>query len=112
MYNKLLLIFAALLACCPFMAADVANDTIYNPNIIYSGMPKTYEIAGIKVTGADNYEDYIIIAATSLMPPNDSGAKGFSPRCKSRWRKFAAKKRGSKSACANNLASAKSATMA
>ena len=66
MYNKLLLIFAALLACCPFMAADVANDTIYNPNIIYSGMPKTYEIAGIKVTGADNYEDYIIIGYSGL----------------------------------------------
>lgn len=36
-------------------------DTVYAPKVIYSGMPDTYEIAGIKVTGVPNYEDYIVI---------------------------------------------------
>ena len=46
--------------------AQTQNDTIYNPKIVYTGMPKKYEIAGLKVTGADNYEDYIIIGYSGL----------------------------------------------
>lgn len=46
--------------------AAVSNDTIYNPKVIFSGMPQKYEIAGIKVTGVDNYEDYIIIGYSGL----------------------------------------------
>jgi outer membrane protein insertion porin family len=39
-------------------AAQTAdNDTIYNPTVVFSGMPRTYEIADIKVTGAPNYND-------------------------------------------------------
>lgn len=41
-------------------------DTIYSPDIIYSPMPKTYEIAGIKVEGVDNVEDYVIIGFSGL----------------------------------------------
>ena len=36
------------------------------PPIVYSGLPTTYEIADIKVTGADNYEDYIVIGYSGL----------------------------------------------
>lgn len=46
--------------------AQQAVDTIYNPKVIFTSMPRTYEIAGIKVTGADNYEDYIIIGYSGL----------------------------------------------
>ena len=46
--------------------AQVANDTIYNPKVIFTGMPKKYEIAGLKVTGVDNYEDYIVIGYSGL----------------------------------------------
>ena len=46
--------------------AQVANDTIYNPKVIFSSMPKRYEIAGLKVTGVDNYEDYIVIGYSGL----------------------------------------------
>ena len=46
--------------------AQVANDTIYNPKVIFPGMPKKYEIAGLKVTGVDNYEDYIVIGYSGL----------------------------------------------
>lgn len=41
-------------------------DTIYEPQISYSGVPRTYEIAGIEVTGADNYEDSNVIGYTGL----------------------------------------------
>ncbi len=42
------------------------NDTIYNPNVVFTAMPKTYEIAGITVTGAPNYEDFIILGYAGL----------------------------------------------
>lgn len=42
------------------------TDTIYNPDVIYSPMPKTYEIAGINVRGADGVEDYVTIGFSGL----------------------------------------------
>ena len=41
-------------------------DTIYNPEVIYSPMPKRYEIAGIRVSGVKNTDDYIIIGYSGL----------------------------------------------
>jgi len=41
-------------------------DTIYNPPVIFSAMPKRYEIAGIKVTGNKNYEEFIVIGYSGL----------------------------------------------
>ena len=46
--------------------AQVRVDTIYNPPVIFNGMPRTYEIADIKVTGAPNYDDYIVIGYSGL----------------------------------------------
>jgi outer membrane protein insertion porin family len=46
--------------------AQERTDTIYNPSIVYTGLPTKYEIAGIQVTGADNYEDYIVIGYSGL----------------------------------------------
>ena len=43
-----------------------ATDTIYNPTVLFTGLPKTYEIADIVVNGADNYEDYIVIGYSGL----------------------------------------------
>lgn len=65
---KLLLIILAIFAGTAANKAVAAesNDTIYNPKVIFSGMPQKYEIAGIKVTGVDNYEDYIIIGYSGL----------------------------------------------
>lgn len=42
------------------------NDTVFNPKIVFNNNPQKYEIAGIKITGADNYEDYIIIGYSGL----------------------------------------------
>ncbi len=46
--------------------AQLPTDTVVNPTVIFSGIPKTYEIAGIRITGADNYEDKNIIGYTGL----------------------------------------------
>ena len=48
------------------VCAQAPADTVYNPDILFTGLPKTYEIADIQVTGADNYEDYIVIGYTGL----------------------------------------------
>ena len=58
------LIFMASL--CPafghqVMAQTAANDTIYNPTVLYTSMPRTYEIAGIEIVGAPNYDDENIL---------------------------------------------------
>ncbi len=45
---------------------EEALDTIFNPAIHYSNMPKEYEIAGITVSGVDNYEDYVLIGFSGL----------------------------------------------
>ena len=66
MRYKLLLVMVAMLAGLFAPKATAQNDTIYNPRIVYTGMPQKYEIAGIKVTGADNYEDYIVIGYSGL----------------------------------------------
>lgn len=66
MQNKIILLVLAMFSISMFGKAQTPNDTIYNPNIIYSSMPKKYEIAGIKVSGVTNYEDYIIIGYSGL----------------------------------------------
>lgn len=68
MYYKLLLLVIAILSSINATAVNTSEtiDTIYNPNVIFTGMPKKYEIAGIKVTGVKNYEDYIIIGYSGL----------------------------------------------
>ena len=63
-YKVFFLLIALLAGTAHGWAQDqtrTVNDTIYNPKVIFSGNPQKYEIAGIKVTGVDNYEDYIII---------------------------------------------------
>ncbi len=65
-YKKLILIVNVIIASICSVAAQEKVDTIYNPPISYSGVPRTYELAGIKVTGAPNYEDYIIIGYSGL----------------------------------------------
>ena len=63
-----LILLLAILSGIGFSAKSqvAAVDTIYNPNVIFTSMPRSYEIAGIKVTGADNYEDFIIIGYSGL----------------------------------------------
>ena len=44
----------------------IASPAAPAPEIEYSTSRKTYEIAGIAVTGADNYEDFVIIGFSGL----------------------------------------------
>lgn len=86
MKNKLTIALLAVLSFCFSSKAAEQNDTIYNPNVIFSSMPKTYEIAGLRVTGLQYYEDYIVIGYSGLavgdkieIPGNDitNAAKRF-----------------------------------
>ena len=53
-----------------FFAASAQErlDTIYTPNVHFTGLPRTYEIADIKVTGAPNYDDVVILGYSGLKP--------------------------------------------
>ena len=64
-YRLLTALFSLILTVVALPAQE-HTDTIYNPPVVYSGMPSRYEIADIKVTGTDNYEDYIIIGYSGL----------------------------------------------
>ena len=66
MRYKLLSLITLILAYCASAQAQAQTDTIYNPNVVFTGMPRSYEIAGIKVSGTDNYEDHIIIGYSGL----------------------------------------------
>ena len=44
----------------------VPVDTVYHPDVIYSPIPKTYEIAGIDVTGIPESDNYLIIGFSGL----------------------------------------------
>lgn len=61
------LILASLLSVPATKAsAQTPTDTIYAPNVIYSTMPRTYEIAGIEIEGAPNYDDFLILGYADL----------------------------------------------
>ncbi len=66
MRYKLLFLIAIISAALTGVNAQEPVDTIYNPPVIFTGTPKTYELAGIEVTGADNYEDFLIIGYSGL----------------------------------------------
>ncbi|MEG2947218.1 MAG: POTRA domain-containing protein, partial [Bacteroidales bacterium] len=68
MQKRLYLLLSLFLLICPvgFAQEQTAQDTIYNPTVLYSVSPKKYEIAGISVTGVKNYEDYVLIGFSGL----------------------------------------------
>lgn len=43
-----------------------AQQKIVNPDITYSGTPKTYKLAGLSVTGIEGYEDYVLTGISGL----------------------------------------------
>lgn len=67
MRKKLLFIISLLcMATASEAAAQSTADTVFTPNVIFTGIPRTYQIADIKVEGADNYDEYIIIGYSGL----------------------------------------------
>ena len=62
-------IYISLLLCVLFAPAAVAQEAVDSldvPAIEYTYQHKTYEIAGISVTGADSYEDFVLIGFSGL----------------------------------------------
>ena len=66
MRYKLSLLIAIICSTVLGSFAQEPVDTIYNPPVIFSSMPKKYELAGIKITGKGNYEEFIIIGYSGL----------------------------------------------
>ncbi len=63
MRSKILLLIALALILPAFsgkITAQAPTDTIFSPAVHYNTMPRTYEIAGISVEGAPNYDDFLI----------------------------------------------------
>ena len=60
--NKVLM----LLALSGVSLTVSAQHKIVNPDITYSGTPKTYKLAGLSVTGIDGYEDYVLTGISGL----------------------------------------------
>lgn len=66
-YKYTLLIAFLSLLLFPVTAQEVeSTDSIAQPEISYSGVPQQYEIADITITGADNYEDFVLIGFSGL----------------------------------------------
>lgn len=59
-------VLALILLSAASAGAQTANDTIFAPKVLYSAMPRTYEIAGITVEGAPNYDDFLIQGYSGL----------------------------------------------
>ncbi len=68
--KKLLTYILLLVGVLPLMAQEAVADTAVantpTPEIEYTLQRKTYEIADIRVTGADNYEDFVLIGFSGL----------------------------------------------
>ncbi|MDE6717747.1 MAG: outer membrane protein assembly factor BamA, partial [Muribaculaceae bacterium] len=71
LFLKHLLLLLALSSAAAASALDItplpeAVDTVYNPDIIYTPIPRSYEIAGIKVNGIPEEEQYLVIGYSGL----------------------------------------------
>lgn len=70
MHYRTSFIFATFICLFGFAPTGVAQNSNIDDNstpvILYSGTPKKYEIADIKVEGVKNYEDYILIGLSGL----------------------------------------------
>ena len=71
--RTILILLSALIGANSALALDIKladpnapTDTIYKPDVIYSPIPKNYEIAGISVTGIPTSDEYLIIGYSGL----------------------------------------------
>ena len=70
--NKVLM----LLAFSGVSLVASAQQKIVNPDITYSGTPKTYKLAGLTVTGIEGYEDYVLTGISGLAVGQDLEVPG------------------------------------
>lgn len=50
----------------PYGATVAIQDTVYAPTVVYAMQPRSYEIAGISVKGAPNYQPDVVIGYSGL----------------------------------------------
>ena len=94
MYERIFVLFIAVLGlfagAVKGVAQEVAADStnVETPVVLYSSTPKKLEIADIKVVGADNYEDYVIIGLSGLAKGQTISIPGdeITQACKRYWR--------------------------
>lgn len=73
MHYRISFIIVAIICLFSFVSPVKAQETDTTtddgepkPTILYSGIPKKYEIGGIEVEGVPNYEDYVLIGLSGL----------------------------------------------
>lgn len=71
LYKLLTSIIAPIALLCLLFEPDTAKaqtpaDTVINPTVNFTGIPRTYEIAGIRIVGADNYDEKNILSYAGL----------------------------------------------
>jgi len=68
MQYKILFLFTFFMAFGQIVIGQTVNenDTSKLPEIVYSNANPKYEIAEITITGADNYEDFLLIGFSGL----------------------------------------------
>lgn len=78
MRSKIILIILLVFLGTAFSktAAQTPTDTIFAPPILYTTMPRTYEIAGIEIEGAPNYDDFLILGYADLKVGDRVGIPG------------------------------------
>ncbi len=62
----LTLLFTTLFTNFLVAQVDTDNDSLSTPVIEYGGVPMKYEIAEITISGAENYEDFVLIGFSGL----------------------------------------------
>ena len=88
MHQRIFSIFAALLLITGCLPAVAQENNTEKPVVLYTGTPKKYEIADIRVEGAENYEDYVIINLSGLSKGQIISIPGeeITQACKRYWR--------------------------
>ena len=88
MHQRIFSIFAALLLITGCLPAVAQENNTEKPVVLYTGTPKKYEIADIRVEGAENYEDYVIINLSGLSKGQVISIPGeeITQACKRYWR--------------------------
>ena len=86
MFQKV--IYTIIFVACLAGNATTALAQEEKPVVLYSGTPKKYEIADIRVEGADNYEDMVIIGLSGLSKKQVVTIPGddITQACKRYWR--------------------------
>ena len=88
MRHRIFYIFVSIICLIGYARPALAQTEEEKPVVLYSGTPKKYEIADIKVVGADNYEDYVIINLSGLSKGQVISVPGdeITQACKRYWR--------------------------